>query len=114
MATLEANMAQQLTGMAHKPLFQVFLDLRKSYDSLDWERCLELLRGYRLGKNLARRQRIVTKVGKYLGTEFGSGRGVTQGDPASPIIFNIVVDAVVGAVLEEVCIPQEVQHGMGW
>ena len=43
-----------------------------------------------------------------------TGVVVTQGDPASPIIFNIVVDAVVRAVLEEVCIPQESQHGMGW
>ena len=30
------------------------------------------------------------------------------------MIFNIVVDAVVRAVLEVVCIPQEAQHGMGW
>ena len=39
---------------------------------------------------------------------------MTQGDPASPIIFNIVVDAMVWAVLEEVCIPQEAHHGMRW
>ena len=38
---------------------------------------------------------------------------VTQCDPVSPIIFNIVVDAVVQAVLDVVCIPQEAQHGMG-
>ena len=30
------------------------------------------------------------------------------------MIFNIVVDAVVREVLEEVCSPQEVQNGMGW
>ena len=30
------------------------------------------------------------------------------------MIFNIVVDAVVWVVLEEVCSPQESQHGMGW
>ena len=76
---------------------------------LDRERCLELLRGYGLGPNLGRllenylrRQRIVPKVGKYLGTAFGTGRGVNQGDPASPMIFNIVADAVVQTVLEEV------------
>ena len=45
---------------------------------------------------------------------FGIDRGVTQGDPASPIIFNLVVDMVLQAVLEEVCSPQEAQHGMGW
>ena len=30
------------------------------------------------------------------------------------MIFNIVVDVVVHVVLEEVCSPQEAQHGMGW
>ena len=30
------------------------------------------------------------------------------------MILNIVVDAVVQAVLEEVCSLQESQHGMGW
>ena len=30
------------------------------------------------------------------------------------MIFNIVVDAVVRDVLEEVCSPQEAQNGMGW
>ena len=39
---------------------------------------------------------------------------MTQGDPASPMIFNIVVDAVVQVVLEEVCSLQEAQHIMGW
>ena len=42
------------------------------------------------------------------------GQGAAQGDPASPIIFNIVVDVVVRAVLEELCILQEAHHGMIW
>ena len=33
-ATLEAKMAQQLSGIAHEPLFQVFLDFYKSNGSL--------------------------------------------------------------------------------
>ena len=37
-----------------------------------------------------------------------------QGDPASFMIFNIVVDAVVRAVLDMVCRPQEAHHGLGW
>ena len=31
-----------------------------------------------------------------------------------PIIFNIVVDAVVQDTLLDICGPQEAQHGMGW
>ena len=30
------------------------------------------------------------------------------------MIFKIVVNVVVRAVLEEVCSPQEAHHGMGW
>ena len=45
---------------------------------------------------------------------FGTGRGVTQGDPNCPMIFNILVDVVVQAVLEVVCSPQEAKYGMGW
>ena len=45
---------------------------------------------------------------------FGIGRVVTQGDPAFPMVFNIMVDAVVIEVVEVVCGPQEARHGMGW
>ena len=34
--------------------------------------------------------------------------------PPTPIIFNTAVDAVARAVLDEVCGPQEAQHGLGW
>ena len=50
-------------------------------------------------KNSWYRQRIVTKEGKFLGTAFGKGREVTQVNPASTIIFIILVDVVVQAVL---------------
>ena len=39
---------------------------------------------------------------------------MTHGDPAFPMVFNIVVDAVMWAVLEEVFSPQELHHGMEW
>ena len=51
-ATLEDNIAQQLSGLAHKPLFQVVLNVRKAYESLDRGQCLEILRGYVIGPNL--------------------------------------------------------------
>ena len=46
------------------------------------------------------RQRIVPKLDKFLGKDFWTGMGVTQVNPASSMIFNIVVDAVVQEVLD--------------
>ena len=57
---------------------------------------------------------FVPKVKRFLGTPFGTGRGVTQGDPAPPMIFNILADAVVRAILEVAYGLQEARHGMGW
>ena len=73
MAPLEANLDQQLAGLEKEPLFQVFLDIRKVYDSLDRGKFIEVLRCYGMGTNLAcllksywDRQRIVPKMGKFL------------------------------------------------
>ena len=42
-----------------------------------------------------RRLTMVARAAGYYRTAFGGERGVTQGDPLSPTIFNVVVDAVV-------------------
>ena len=105
----------------HEPLFQVFLDVQKVYDSLDRGRCMEIMRRYGMGQRIAHliahhweNLMFILKAKRFLGTPFSTGRGFMQGYPASPIIFNIVVDVVVRAVLEVVCGPQESWHGMGW
>ena len=38
---------------------------------------------------------MVARAGRYYGEAFKGARGVTQGDPLSPTIFNVVVDTVV-------------------
>ena len=38
---------------------------------------------------------MVARAGGYHGEAFKGERGVTQGDPLSPTIFNVVVDAAV-------------------
>ena len=54
------------------------------------------------------------KAGRLYGHNFRTERGVNQVDPVSPTVFNIVVDAVVRAVLIKVCVPQEAHHGLRW
>ena len=64
--------------------------------------CLEIMEGYGVGPRVCwllwtywGRLRMVAKVGGYYGSAFQLSRGVTQGYPLSPTIFNVAVDAVV-------------------
>ena len=42
-ATLESKLEQKLGGIAHEPLFQVFLNVRKAYGILDGGKCMEIM-----------------------------------------------------------------------
>ena len=100
--TLEAKLLQQLAALKEEVLYVIFLDLTKAYDALDRSRCLEILEGYSIGQNdkrllttYWRRLTMVSRAEGYYGTSFGGEKGVTQGNPLYPTIFNVVVDMVV-------------------
>ena len=106
---MEMKLYQQLPGLVHEPLFQVFLYVQKLYNFLDRGRCMYILRGYGLGLKpqiLLQRywyeQSLVPKAGKLFGRLFKKEIEVTQGDLVSLKIFSIVVDKLVRAVLLEV------------
>ena len=99
---LEAKQLQQLAALREEVLYVIFLDLHKVYDALDRSRCLEILEGYGVGPRVWRllqtywqRLTMVARAGGYYGAALQGDRGVTQGDPLSPTIFNVVVDVVV-------------------
>ena len=79
----------------------IFLDLTKAYDALNRSRCLEILeygigpQARKLLKTYWHRLIMVARAGGYYKTAFRGERGVTQGNPLYPTIFNVVVDAVV-------------------
>ena len=99
---IEAKLAQQLSYLELKPFYGVFLDLRKAFDVMGWERCILLLEGCGVGPRMIwmihgywHNAIIVCRAAGYYGQAFKAGRGVTQGGPLSAKLFNIVVDAVI-------------------
>ena len=79
-----------------------YVDLKKAYDALDWERTLKILAAYGVGPKLLALQKhfwetatLVCRAGGNYGEMFGAKRGVTQGGPLLSLMFNVCVDAVV-------------------
>ena len=101
-ATLKTKLLHQLAALREEVLYVIFMGLHKAYDALDRSRCLKILEGYGLVPQAFRilrtywgRLRMVAKAGGYYGLDFQGFRGVTQGDPLPPTIFNMVVNVVV-------------------
>ena len=53
-AALKANLLQKLRVMRKLVLYEVFLDLQKAYDALNWDICLNILAAYRVGPRALR------------------------------------------------------------
>ena len=101
-AIIEAKLLMQLHRRSGIPLFMVFIDLKKAYDTLDRHQALRILKAYGVGPNLIRiiqtvweGDTLVPRQSGYYGRPLRARRGVRQGDIISPLIFNIMVDAVV-------------------
>jgi len=100
-ACLEAKLEAQLAFQSGNPLYQVYLDFAKAYDSLDCEHTLVILKDYGVGPNILRliatfwdRHMVTPRQQRFYGTPFPADRGLATGDIPAPVIFNIVTDAV--------------------
>ena len=99
--SLNANLLQQLMTMMEKVLYEILLYLHKAFNALDHDRCLGILEAYRVGlqsiRLLCQYWDLLTTAAQargYYGAPFKVFYRVTQGDPISPTIFNVVVDVV--------------------
>ena len=48
----EAKIRMQIASCNSTPLYQIYLDLSKAYDSIDREQTLEIMRKYKVGPNI--------------------------------------------------------------
>ena len=101
-SAIESKLLQQLTSVRYAVLFEVFLYLQKAYDSLDWDRCIDIIVEYGVSPKAIRILRaywcqitMVVRASRYYGLPFKGYRGVNQVYPLSPTLFNVVVDTVI-------------------
>ena len=78
-------LTRELSSIDQSPLFLVFLDLRKAYDTVNQERLLITLEGYGAGPRLCGfletfcdYQQVVPRQNGFHGRAFPTTRGTTQ------------------------------------
>eukprot|EP00957_Ditylum_brightwellii_P056350 4271702-Ditylum_brightwellii.AAC.1 len=87
---------------------------------MDRKRCEDILVAYGVRPNTMRLIRYfwdhaewVCRASGQYGVPFRAERGVTQGGPLSPKLFNFVVDAVVREWLRQVVGDEDAKSGVG-
>jgi hypothetical protein len=101
-AMIKVKLTQSLAWCNQCLLYQIYVDLKKAYDVLDWEQTLNILAAYgvrpkmlRLQKHFWDTAKLLCHAGGNYGETFNAERGVTQGGPLSSLMFNVCVDAIV-------------------
>src|SRR4051812_37421977 len=77
----------------------VFLDQKKAYDRVNWDYLQACLRKFRFGPQLIKAimallSRLNTSItaNGFIGVPFQTAQGLPQGDPLSPILYNLILE----------------------
>ena len=98
-AIMELKLSHKLVRIDQEPLFLIFLDLRKAYETVYWYNLIIKLEGYGAGPRMCGIletfwycQQVVTRQNVFHGSAFHVTRGTTQGILLSPMMLNVVVE----------------------
>ena len=99
-----------MAACSAETIYQIFLDLRKAYDSIDRKRVIQILKKYKVGPKIRNyiwkiweKQKFWLRQAGFYSDAVEVDRGCTQGDTDSPVIFNIIVDVVLRRWKEDEC-----------
>ena len=92
----------------HTPLYAAFIDLQKAYDSVNRPLLLRKMTAVGLGpqfcrlvENMFSQASSCIKVGNKLSQPFTTNVGLRQGDPMSPLLFNLFIADLVSSFTPE-------------
>jgi hypothetical protein len=107
-AIYEAKADMQARHDSGSTYHQVFLDLSKAFDMVDRDWLLLVMRAYGFGnrtmrffENCWQGSFVSPRAGGCYGPQVAVNAGVRQGDVISPLLFNLIVDAILRLTYKE-------------